>query len=346
MRQVLVIACALIAWTAAFAAPPGDARTALERLLVRQGPYAGACRLSVDGPVNFYFANIGLYPLVADAPTEVRNYLDAYLRLCDPVDGTIDDIAPDESRLAADSHDAYSATFLRLASRYVEVTGDKDWWTSAVRLMKIMAYHSIALQMKAGGLVRVFQKGRGPAVGYLMDNCENYRGLMDFARMLARFGDPDAAYYRRVANSVASGISALFDGPRVGWRLADAVPVSAGVWFPDGVAQMFPQMTGVVSFSVAPRGNISSRREQRERCRVAARLCRQSWKAASSHDLYTSLLYAHYLASCQGQVAQARRIYLALLPRIEEGLAGDVQIHVLGYAVLVSREVGCPLLLR
>jgi hypothetical protein len=50
-------------------------------------------------------------------------------------------------------------------------------------------------------------------VKYLMDNCEAYRGLEDFGKLLDSLGSGEAPHYRARAKSIAAGIERMLWNP-------------------------------------------------------------------------------------------------------------------------------------
>mgnify|MGYP006197845775 CR=1 FL=1 len=74
---------------AAEASAPIDAVAEIKALRILSGPYAGGYELAPNGRLNWYFANLGLLPLVpmlsaADLQTYILPYLNLYLASTDP----------------------------------------------------------------------------------------------------------------------------------------------------------------------------------------------------------------------------------------------------------------------
>jgi hypothetical protein len=86
-------------------------------------------------------------------------------------------------------------------------------------------------------------------VSQMMDNCEAYRGLKDFASRLGMLGDPDSARYAAAAAEIASGIADLFDPVTKSFRVstisARRVPGEKIPFYPDRLVQVAPQVFGV-----------------------------------------------------------------------------------------------------
>ncbi|MFN7043446.1 MAG: hypothetical protein ACK4OH_20110, partial [Acidovorax temperans] len=247
---------------AAEASAPIDAVAEIKALRILSGPYAGGYELAPNGRLNWYFANLGLLPLVpmlsaADLQTYILPYLNLYLASTDPATSTIADIEFPYGRantsvvkkVLADSDDAYASTFLSLASRYVAASGNWSWWEARKAALKNIAYRNLALTAKPSGLTAVFQAPRSQtnASGYLMDNCEGYRGLRDFAAVLrSRSELSEANYYDLLATNTADGIARhLFKGSAQAFLASDATLVPSTEFYPGTTCQVYPQAFGL-----------------------------------------------------------------------------------------------------
>ena len=219
----------------------------LSELAVTSGPYAGAWRSAPNGPISWYFANIGLAFFTRDIPDQARNYLNLYLNSLNP-QSIITDVAADlVTPLAADSNDAYAGTFLSLAVRYVRVTGDSAWWKANLGSLKLLAYSNLLTQVKPNGLVRAFQAPASNGIGYLMDQCEVYAGLRDFGQYLLETNDPDAAYFASFAVNLGIAIHAQFDANANLWLWCDVPSPPGNAWYPNLTAQIYPHLYDVHS---------------------------------------------------------------------------------------------------
>lgn len=247
---------------AADAPVPIDTVAEIKALRIPSGPYAGGYELAPNGRLNWYFANLGLLPLVpllgtADLQTYILPYLNLYLASTDPVTSTIADIdfpygranTSVVKRVLSDSDDAYASTFLSLASRYVISSGNWAWWEAHKAALKNIAYRNLALTAKPSGLTAVFQAPRSQtnASGYLMDNCEGYRGLRDFAAVLrSRSELSEANYYDLLATNTADGIARqLFKGSAQAFLASDATPAPSTDFYPGTTCQVYPQAFGL-----------------------------------------------------------------------------------------------------
>jgi hypothetical protein len=242
-----------------------DVVAEIKALRIPTGPYAGGYEIAPNGRQNWYFNQLGLLPIVqflspADLETYIRSYLDLYLRCITPA-CTIDDIDMPFGRantsacvkVASDSDDSYAATFLSLAVRYVRASGNWAWWESNKARLKEIAYRNLAVPAKVSGLTSVFQAPRNQtnSIGYLMDNCEGYRGLRDFASMLRQRGELiEANYYDLLAANAAGGIVArLYSSSRAAFLPSDAATNPETDFYPGTTCQVFPQAFGLVELT-------------------------------------------------------------------------------------------------
>lgn len=242
-------------------------RTPYEVLLACQLPSGAFTLKPGDSRIIPYFANLAAMALVDRRPQAVRLYVEWYLdRLNLPdrwgLHGTIYDYRVDpsgkeEPTHGYDSADSYAATFLTLVRAYLDRTGDLDFVLDKLPALETVAGVIPALQ-DADGLVWAT-----PArlEKYLMDNCENYRGLVDYAAILAAVGrDEEAGRALAAAGRVRRGIEERLWNEKRGnydwciytlWlgglRLGEVSRKSDWKrWYPDTTAQIFPVITGVI----------------------------------------------------------------------------------------------------
>ena len=216
--------------------------------------------MAPNGLSNWYFTNLGLISIIQylDAPDldkYIRSYLDLYISKLEP-NVTIQDVHFPFGRAntssftlaLADSDDSYAATTLTLAARYLRASQNWLWWDKNKARLKDMAYRNIALSIKSNGLTSVFQAPRSQTnnAGYLMDNCEVYRGLRDFSALLKERGDTaDAAYYGTFATSIATAMSTLFVASSNAFKMADLSITTDTSFYPGTTCQVFPQVFDV-----------------------------------------------------------------------------------------------------
>ncbi|WP_338818014.1 hypothetical protein MTCOM_19060 [Moorella thermoacetica] len=207
-----------------------------------------------------YFGHLALYGLAAwgFSLSRVRAYLDWYLAHLERPDrygvtGTVYDYYLDERGAEVpaytyDSSDSYAATFLILVRLYYGISGDRAW----------LEDHWPELDLVAGAMLATLQKDNLTLarsdwrVKYLMDNCEVYRGLKDYAWLLAKAGNTgEAERYEALAGKVKEAMEAKM---RVNGGYCPAI-YRAGLrrrpnwkkWYPDALAQLFPIITGVLT---------------------------------------------------------------------------------------------------
>ncbi|OIQ12369.1 hypothetical protein [Neomoorella thermoacetica] len=240
-----------------------------------------------------YFAHLALYGLAAWGLSlpRVRAYLDWYLAHLERPDrygvtGTVYDYYLERKSIGEgvedaastevpaysyDSSDSYAATFLTLVRCYCEASGEREW----------VAHHLPELELVAGAMLATLQKDNLTLarpdwkVKYLMDNCEVYQGLKDYAWLLARVrgyagearmpnghlgaeGEKkvskyaqEAGRYAALAARVKDAIQAkmLLDGgycPAI-YRAGLRRRPNWKKWYPDALAQLFPIITGVLT---------------------------------------------------------------------------------------------------
>jgi len=257
------------AQTAACPAPVStnaiDVLAQIKSLRIPTGPFAGGYEIAPNGRLNWYFSNLGLLPVVqlmsaVERDTYIRAYLDLYLRNLKP-DATIMDVDFPQGRantelfalVGSDSDDSYAATFLSLVAKYLRYNQNWNWWEINKSKLKSMAYRNLAVMVKPNGLTSVFQppRSQGNSIGYLMDNCEVYRGLRDFASLLRERSDhTDAAYYDSFATGIAKSIAAsLFDTARGGFTAGDFTAQASNTFYPGTTCQVFPQVFGLTELA-------------------------------------------------------------------------------------------------
>ena len=219
-----------------------------------------------------YFSNqaaIGLLsgPVSKEAADGARAYISWYLdhlntEKDDPVngDGTIydyrlteeDGTVRLESKDSADSVDAYSATFLILASRYAERLGTKllsERWEDVVRVI-----HAMLRTIDENGLSRVSLENE---TNYLMDNCEVYGGLLAADTLLGHF-EPEGELRDRVreaAGQLREQVQSTLWNPKTGSYYVGslggrAISADETDFYPDATCQLFPIVYGLLD----PRG--------------------------------------------------------------------------------------------
>lgn len=205
-----------------------------------------------QGGVMPYFSNFAAMAMLEEPSCYpfVERYLDWYLRNLES-NGTIRDYSYDEKLNSTtskpDSEDAYAGTFLSLAVLYHKKAGQTNWIRRNLADLKKVA-RSIINLMDRDGLTFALA---GYRVKYLMDNCEAYRGLADFAELLVYLGDREASYYKARAEAIAAGIERFLWNPlnfyyhpsKTGWIRPG---VNLKKFYPDAACQVFPVLYGLI----------------------------------------------------------------------------------------------------
>ena len=248
-----------------FASQAIDAIATIKALRISTGPLARGYLIAPDGRLNWYFTNLGLLPIVqylnaADLDTFIRQYMDLYLSRVQS-DYAIQDVNFNDASLQnitlvpSDSDNSYAATLVSLAARYLKASGNWAWWDgNKAKLQAMVDANMVALQ-KANGLCRVFQLSRVSPVadyGYMMNNAEDYRGLRDFASILALRGESTLSnHYNNIATTIAqSMVIYLWDSGRSGFKTSDQdAHADSTSFYPGTTCQVFPQAFGVSELS-------------------------------------------------------------------------------------------------
>lgn len=240
--------------------------TALQANLAAQISWLKSCQIlladsSADGAITRYpdqgwvtpyFSNFAAMALLEEPASQplVERYLDWYLRNIRD-NGTILDYYYDQDlnykTARPDSEDAYAGTYLSLVVKYLQKTGQARWAERNLAALKKVA-RSIVNLMDRDGLTYAMASYR---VKYLMDNCEAYRGLADFAGLLETLGDKEARYYQARAEAIAAGVervlwnrrAGLYYPSKPGWFTAG---VNLKKFYPDASCQVFPVIYGII----------------------------------------------------------------------------------------------------
>ncbi len=206
-----------------------------------------------------YFSNMAALAMLSfrDGRVAVRQYLEWYVTHINERDrfglkGTIYDYVRQGDTWVAtedyDSADSYAATFLSLVAAYGAASGDLSFARQRQAELQAVADVLLALQDKDG---LMWAKPRY-YVKFLMDNAENYRGLLDGAELMRQLGQVVLAErYQVAAEQVAAGIERRLwipEGQAYAWALYGRwwARQPRERWYPDTVAQLFPIVFGVV----------------------------------------------------------------------------------------------------
>jgi len=221
-----------------------------------------------DGAIQYtsiqiepYFSNLAAIGLLAD-PTkipQVEAWMKWYLGHLNQHDynglnGTVYDYNlsgnVETPSKTYDSVDSYAATFLTLAETlwntgnpgaqaFVQNLGEHDF--------SVIANNLIQLQ-ESNGLVIAKPDY---TIEYLEDDCEDYRGMIDFANLATQaWGDTaTSTLYKAHAATLQSAIQNILFIPSSGlyYSYAGAAAPNLGTWYPDSVSQVFPITNGVIA---------------------------------------------------------------------------------------------------
>lgn len=222
---------------------PLDLANRVRESVISSGTWAGAVATNAVGDINWYFANLGLYPFVEELPTIVQDHLDVQIAKFYGGSGTANS-APTWNSLhgttwnnyfrwpydvadprgtpvlkRADSHDAYAGSFLRLAVRYARIaSGGLAWWDANVAAMQDCAYYNIIFPIRlvnsgAGYMCDTFQDVDVYPFNQTLDNIEAYRGVKDALDLMTSQGGSQATWastYSGTPANLLSGIQSQF----------------------------------------------------------------------------------------------------------------------------------------
>jgi len=217
--------------------------------------------LYTSGEIEPYFSNLAAIGWLADTTKipQVEAWMRWYINHFNWPDynglyGTVYDYnvsnGVETSTGSYDSTDSYAATFLSLAEALWN-TGD----AGAQAFIRNIGEYDFNV---VGNVITDLQQSNGLVyakpdyqVEYLMDNSEDYRGLMDFAALATQaWGDTNTTtWYTIHANNVLSGVNNVLYIPLLGlYRpyAGDLLP-NLNTWYPDAIAQIFPIINGLIS---------------------------------------------------------------------------------------------------
>jgi hypothetical protein len=206
---------------------------------ITSGTWSGATALNDIGDINWYFANLGLYPFVEDVPTQVLDHLNIQITAFYGASGTAStdwttlhgtthsgyqkwpyDVATPRAtpvKKRADSHDSYAATFLRLAVRYARVaSGGLTWWDTNITAIQDCLYYNILLRQRntgGGYLTETFQDATVYPYCQTMDNIEVYAGTKAALDLMTERGGAQATWaagYSSAASNLLLGVQTMW----------------------------------------------------------------------------------------------------------------------------------------
>lgn len=205
---------------------------------VTSGTWNNSIAINSTGYINWYFANLGLYPFVEELPTLVKDHLDVQIAQFYGAGGTgstdwttlhgtthsagwlrwpydVEDPRGTPVKRRADSHDAYAGTFLRLAARYAQIaSGGLTWWDTNIAAIQNAAYYNIIVPVRlvnggAGYLTDTFQDVNVYPFNQTLDNVECYRGLKDALDLMTSRGGAQATWAATYSGTPANLLSGI-----------------------------------------------------------------------------------------------------------------------------------------
>jgi hypothetical protein len=235
-----------------------DPRPFLDPCQITNGPYKGAFRVTPDGMVCWYSANVGLTPFVRAIPNAVRGYLETYLAHLE-TDGTIQNVtSPDhtdarpESRPESRSEHSLlahslsdsgtAATFLSLAVAYLRANDDPAWFRAHQESLQKIALRNLVATQKPSGLLRAAQDSNRVSQANLQDNCEAYRALLEIAPYLTNDAERQC---RTSAALILDGLAKLYDGRVGAYKPLDSGDKMNRRFYPEATSQVYPIVMGV-----------------------------------------------------------------------------------------------------
>lgn len=214
---------------------------------------------TIGKKISPYFANLAAAGLAQDPQKleRVQKYLDWYFKHLNKPDrfgayGTIYDYVVDEkgqeiSTQNYDSADSYAATFLSLLQTYVEQGGDPQVLLAHREDIEAVAHVIVSLLDRDSiAFSKTYDHTK-----FLMDNCEVYQGLKDFAKICENvFHDQaEADTYYALAEKVRTSVLAGFSNNGDFYISVDGKgknPGNWGLWYPDSIAQFYPILYGLI----------------------------------------------------------------------------------------------------
>lgn len=342
---------------------------------ITSGAWAGAVAVNDTGDINWYFANLGLYPLVEEIPSIVEDHLDVQIAKFYGSGGTgssdwnalhgttwasnylrypydVGDPRGTPVKRRADSHDAYAGTFLRLAVRYARIaSGGLTWWDTNYNDIKECFYRNIVQSQRAvnGGAGYMCETFQDPTVYpfcQTLDNIEAWRGLQDaFELMTSRGGTQasDAAYYQSVADNMLSGIRSQWRDTanangETGW-LAVAWDNGAGDILTNELTRFYPDLTiGVPAaiYDCPLHGTDSIARERLDKLFRHLNQKAPTWFMSRRYDLYPwGMLAAAAVKVGYRDLAERWLAFVQIHHAYDS--PGYLLIHDLGWARYIER---------
>lgn len=358
--------------------PRGPLRIAqrIRDSVVASGVWAGALAVNATGYVNFYFANLALYPMVEEMPAVVEAHLAVQVAKFYGASGTgstdwtalhgttwaagylkwpydVEDPRGTPVKRRADSHDAYAGTFLRLAARYAATSAaGLAWWDANYTAIKDCFYNNLIVPQRsvnvgAGYMTETFQDATVYPFCQTLDTIESWRGLQDaFDMMVSRGGTQatDAAYYQGFADNLKSGVQSMYRAAapnvrgEVEWLSIRWNNASAAIE-PNDLQLFYPDLTmplGAALYDCALHGTASIAQDRLAHTFRHLHAYAPRWFASREYDLFPWGMIAA-AAARMGFRDLAERWLTFVQTHHAHDAPGYLYCHDLGWARYVER---------
>ncbi len=265
MKSVFLFLTLVLCWTTnVFASTPSTKSKIAQWIVSCQRDTGAICIYKDQRRILPYDANIAAYGLIEVPGYEdnVKKWIDWYFSHVND-DGTVYDYKIENgveiSLNDCDSEDAYAGTFLSLIWKYYQKTGDFQYLIDRQETLIKIADVIRNLQQE-DGLTWAKMNYR---VKYMMDNCESYMGLRDYANFCINvLGNPSLFnLYNESAERIRSAIlNKWWDEERGGFVWAEhANGVQAkcdwSKFYPDAASQLWTIYHGIIE----PKGTIAKK---------------------------------------------------------------------------------------
>lgn len=349
-------------------------RERVEAAKITSGAWSGATAINDIGYINWYFANLGLYPFVEELPTQVLDHLNKQISAFAGGSGTgatdwttihgtthtdqfkwwydVNDPRGTPAKRRADSHDSYCATFLRLAVRYARtVAGGLTWWDTNIAAIQDAIYYNHLLRQRVinGGAGYFNETFQDPAVYpfcQTLDNIEVYRGLKDAFDLMTDRGGAQATYaatYGGTATNILAGIQSMWTSTPnsrgdVDW-MSKAWDNAAGVKLTNDMLTYYPDLViGIPAavFNVPLHGTPSIALERLTKLFAHLNAKAPGWFQSRQYDLYPWGMVA--AAAARVGYRDIAEAWLSFVQRhhANDGV-GYLLVHDLGWARYIER---------
>ncbi len=305
--------------------------------------------------INPYFSNFAALALLEN-PTDgnktiVKNWMQWYfdhlnVGVAGAVDGSVFDYFADnltggtehrsidafatEDIPNYDSTDSYASTFLILARKYIEVTGDNSFLLNNSYQIDLIG-NSIEATMQSDGLTVC--KPDYP-IEYTMDNCEVNEGLKDMVWLKTNvYNDASAtSYYQTLLDNNTKGIeNNLWNASADCYDSALNTPSDWNVFYADATCQLYPVWTGVKLSTDQQSVNLYSKFNQKY----------PNWSTGTVYDEggYPWAIVC-YVAAVMGDTARVDQYLTFVKSKIDAGIHPDYWYNMeAAFTLLAAKKI-------